>query len=190
MKCFSSNLGPCCFISCILLFCSLLRTSWLLPLLDLAPNKQNMKNSYLKKLCKVLRQCFQVITSSHQNSPQTPWQYQRYYMLQFIVCSLWSTDCVTDKCILYRGYYFVARSLWMLVCIIYSKLYFFMYYIHIFKLPGNVLFTIWSEVGTSKQRTNKSRRKTHTFFTRYIFLHIFSSENMTVLVCSKLPLTI
>ena len=44
--------------------------------------------------------------------------------------------------------------------------------IHILKLPCNVLFIIWSEVGTSEQRTYKSRRKTHALFTGYIFFHI------------------
>ena len=53
---------------------------------------------------------------------------------------------------------------------------------------------IWSEVGTSEQRTYKSREKTHAFFTRYIFfLHIFTSENMeitSVLVYRKTHITI
>ena len=65
--------------------------------------------------------------------------------------------------------------------------------IHIFKLRCNVLFIIWSDVGTSKQRTYKSRGKTHAFFTRYIFFHVFTSENMentSVLVCGKTPMTI
>ena len=35
--------------------------------------------------------------------------------------------------------------------------------IRIFKLPYNVLFIIWSEVGTMAQRTYKSRRKIHPF---------------------------
>ena len=65
--------------------------------------------------------------------------------------------------------------------------------IHIFKLPCNVLFIIQSEVETSKQRTYKSRMKSHTFFRCYIFFHIFTSENMenmSVLVYSKTPITI
>ena len=65
--------------------------------------------------------------------------------------------------------------------------------VHIFKLPCNVLFIIWSEVGTSEQRTYKSRGKTHAFFTRYIFFHFFTSENMkntSVLVHGKTPITI
>ena len=35
--------------------------------------------------------------------------------------------------------------------------------IHIFKLPCNVLFIIWSKVGTNEQRTYKSREKTRAF---------------------------
>ena len=37
---------------------------------------------------------------------------------------------------------------------------------HIFKLPCNVLFIIWSEVETSEQRTYKSRVKTHALLSR------------------------
>ena len=48
-----------------------------------------------------------------------------------------------------------------------------------------VFFLIWSEVGTSEQRTYKSCGKTHAFFTLYIFFHLFTSENMSVLVYSK-----
>ena len=65
--------------------------------------------------------------------------------------------------------------------------------IHLFKLPCNVLFIICSEVETSKQRTYKPRGKTHPFFTRYIFFHIFRSENMEntrVLVYGKTSIII
>ena len=35
------------------------------------------------------------------------------------------------------------------------------------------------QVGTGEQRTYKSQGKTHAFFKRYIFFHVFStSENM------------
>ena len=45
--------------------------------------------------------------------------------------------------------------------------------------------------GENEQRTYKSRGKTHAFFTRYIFFHIFTSESMentSVLVYSKTPI--
>ena len=42
---------------------------------------------------------------------------------------------------------------------------------HIFKLPCNVLFIIWSEVETSEQRTCKSHVKTHAFSrVKYFFI--------------------
>ena len=65
--------------------------------------------------------------------------------------------------------------------------------VHMFKLTCNVLFIIWSEVGTSEQRTYKSHGKIHAFFNpRYIFFHIFASESMentSVLVYGKTPIT-
>ena len=63
--------------------------------------------------------------------------------------------------------------------------------IPIFKLC-TVLFITWSEVGTSEQRTYESRGKAHGFFTRYIFFHIFTSENKentSVLVYGRTPIT-
>ena len=45
----------------------------------------------------------------------------------------------------------------------------------------------------SEQRSYKSRGKTHAFFTRYTFFHVFTSENMEntiVLVHGKTPITI
>ena len=42
--------------------------------------------------------------------------------------------------------------------------------INIFKLPCNVLFIIWSEVGTCLQRTC------------YIFFHVFTKHYSTVLI--------
>ena len=54
---------------------------------------------------------------------------------------------------------------------------------------GGILHGAWREdiiyewrkhvqVGTSEQRTYKSQGKTHAFFKRYIFFHVFTSENM------------
>ena len=34
------------------------------------------------------------------------------------------------------------------------------------------------QVGTSEQRTYKFQGKRHAFFKRYIFFHVFTSENM------------
>ena len=49
--------------------------------------------------------------------------------------------------------------------------------IHNFKLTCNVLFIIWSEVGTSGQRTHKSRGK-HTRFSRVTYFFISSLVKM------------
>ena len=52
---------------------------------------------------------------------------------------------------------------------------------------------VCSEVGTSEQRTYISLGKIHAFFTRYIFFHMFTSENMentSALVYGKTPITI
>ena len=65
--------------------------------------------------------------------------------------------------------------------------------VHIFKVTCNVLFIIWSEVEPSEQRTYKSSGKTHAFFMRYIFFHIFTSKNMentSVLARGKTAITI
>ena len=59
--------------------------------------------------------------------------------------------------------------------------------IHIFKLPCNVLFIAWSE------QSNREHRNPTGKHTRYIFFHLFTSENMgdtSVLVYGKTPITI
>ena len=48
------------------------------------------------------------------------------------------------------------------------------------------------QVGTSEQRTYKFPGKTHAFFKRYIFFHVFTSENMedtSVLVYGETSIT-
>ena len=70
---------------------------------------------------------------------------------------------------------------------------------YIFKLPCNVLFIMWSEVGVNKRaKTKKAPNQVmaiqHTRFSRvtYIF-HIFTSEyveNTSVLVYGKTPIAI
>ena len=68
----------------------------------------------------------------------------------------------------YRGYYRVAQRYQYYFRVMKTILFSTRENnVHIFKLPCNVLFIIWSEVGTSQQRTYKSRGKTHA-------LHIFS----------------
>ena len=52
---------------------------------------------------------------------------------------------------------------------------------------------MWAEVGRREQRTYKFRGKIHAFFTRYIFFHVCTSENMentSVLVYGKTPIAI
>ena len=46
--------------------------------------------------------------------------------------------------------------------------------IDIFKLPCNVLYIIWSEVGTSRHRTYINSAGKHTRFLRVTYFFIFS----------------
>ena len=57
--------------------------------------------------------------------------------------------------------------------------------VHIFKLPCNVLFTIWSEVWTSEQRRYTSRGKTLAFFTCYIFFISWQQLGILYGACAK-----
>ena len=90
--------------------------------------------------------------------------YYNYYFKSLEVFSI-----AKEK---YRGYYTVARR-----------------YEYYFRVVKTIFFILYGQ--KSGQANRKSRGKTRAFFTRYIFFHIFTSENMenmSVLVYGKTPI--